>query len=191
MGVVGSFALGFCHQSKPYVHLLSCPLPRMFFPSSPSLSMLLVPQSSIHFVYSGLNCLKAYFPYQIQTSKRQDLVLNWVSLSLGHFCSVKVHMWWRPCLLAKSLQSCPTLCNPMDCSPPGSSVHGIFRARVLEWGAIAFSGWRPYQRPIHSSLGFLVFILPLSPCTVSLRLPDVASENRGQRIKYESQVNNE
>ena len=34
-------------------------------------------------------------------------------------------------------QSCPTLCNPMGCSPPGSSVHGIFQARVLEWGAIA------------------------------------------------------
>ena len=36
-------------------------------------------------------------------------------------------------------QSCPTLHDPMDCSPPGSSVHGIFQARVLEWGAIAFS----------------------------------------------------
>ena len=36
-------------------------------------------------------------------------------------------------------QSCLTLCNPMDCSLPGSSVHGIFQARVLEWGAIAFS----------------------------------------------------
>ena len=36
-------------------------------------------------------------------------------------------------------QSCPTLSDPMDCSPPGSSVHGIFQARVLEWGAIAFS----------------------------------------------------
>ena len=40
---------------------------------------------------------------------------------------------------AKSLQSCPTLSDPMDCSPPGSSIHGIFQARVLEWGAIAFS----------------------------------------------------
>ena len=40
---------------------------------------------------------------------------------------------------AKLLQSCPTLSDPMDCSPPGSSVHGIFQARVLEWGAIAFS----------------------------------------------------
>ena len=36
-------------------------------------------------------------------------------------------------------QSCLTLSDPMDCSPPGSSIHGIFQARVLEWGAIAFS----------------------------------------------------
>ena len=36
-------------------------------------------------------------------------------------------------------QSCPTLRDPMDCSLPGSSVHGIFQVRVLEWGAIAFS----------------------------------------------------
>ena len=36
-------------------------------------------------------------------------------------------------------QSCLTLSDPMDCSPPGSSVHAIFQARVLEWGAVAFS----------------------------------------------------
>ena len=36
-------------------------------------------------------------------------------------------------------QSCLTLCNPMDCSPPGSSVHEIFQARILEWVAISFS----------------------------------------------------
>ena len=36
-------------------------------------------------------------------------------------------------------QSCPILSDPMDCSFPGSSIHGIFQARVLEWGAIAFS----------------------------------------------------
>ena len=40
---------------------------------------------------------------------------------------------------AKSLQSCPTLSDPMDCSLPGSSIHGIFQARVLEWGAMSFS----------------------------------------------------
>ena len=47
------------------------------------------------------------------------------------------------CMKVKSesevAQSCPTLSDPMDCSLPGSSIHGIFQARVLEWGAIAFS----------------------------------------------------
>ena len=47
------------------------------------------------------------------------------------------------CMKVKSesevTQSCPTLSDPMDYSPPGSSIHGIFQARVLEWGAIAFS----------------------------------------------------
>ena len=42
----------------------------------------------------------------------------------------------RTCLVT---QSCPTLCDPMDCSPSGSSVHGILQARVLEWVAISFS----------------------------------------------------
>ena len=41
------------------------------------------------------------------------------------------------CVLAAQL--CPTLCDPMDCSPPGSSVHEIFQARILEWVAISFS----------------------------------------------------
>ena len=40
---------------------------------------------------------------------------------------------------SEDAQSSPTLNDPMDCSPPGSSVHGIFQARVLEWAAIAFS----------------------------------------------------
>ena len=42
-------------------------------------------------------------------------------------------------------QSGPTLSDPMDCSLPGSSIHGIFQARVLEWGAIAFSQGRTVQ----------------------------------------------
>ena len=51
------------------------------------------------------------------------------------------------CMKVKSesevAQSCPTLHDPVDCSPPGSSIHGIFQARVLEWGAIAFSKLLP------------------------------------------------
>ena len=46
---------------------------------------------------------------------------------------------------AKSLQSCPTLCDPTDGSPPGSPVPGILQARVLEWDAIAFSNDKPRQ----------------------------------------------
>ena len=42
-------------------------------------------------------------------------------------------------LYAKSLQSCPILCDPMNCSPPGSSVHGILQARIMEWIAISYS----------------------------------------------------
>ena len=42
------------------------------------------------------------------------------------------------------IQSCLTPSDPMDCRPPGSSVHGIFQARVLEWGAIAFSDAHGY-----------------------------------------------
>ena len=54
------------------------------------------------------------------------------------------------CMKVKSesevAQSYPTLSDPMDCSLPGSSVHGIFQARVLEWGAIAFSETELYHK---------------------------------------------
>ena len=46
-------------------------------------------------------------------------------------------------LLVKSLQLCPTLCHPMDCSPPGFSVHGMFQARTLKWVAISSPGDLP------------------------------------------------
>ena len=49
------------------------------------------------------------------------------------------------CVYAKSLQSCPTLCNSMNCSPSGSFVHGILQARILEWFAI--SSWRGFSQP--------------------------------------------
>ena len=72
------------------------------------------------------------------------------------------------CMKVKSeselAQSCPTLCDPMDCSLPGSSVHGIFQARVLEWGAIAFSRcviYRLLNIISHFSLTCLVFITNL------------------------------
>ena len=59
------------------------------------------------------------------------------------------------CMKVKSesevVQSCPTLSKPMDCSPPGSSIYGIFQARVLGWGAIAFSALYLKQTQIQFS----------------------------------------
>ena len=58
------------------------------------------------------------------------------SLPLNHLGSPKRSM------RVSAVQSCPTLCNSMNCSPPGSSVHGILQARTLEWVAIPFSKGR-------------------------------------------------
>ena len=64
-------------------------------------------------------------------------------LSIFKFLSLKVvtvtQTQHAAAAAAKSLQSCPTLCDPRDGSPPGSPIPGILQARTLEWGAIAFS----------------------------------------------------
>ena len=68
-----------------------------------------------------------------------------VSPSISPFSSpeaCKQRLAWR--VRAQSLQSCPTLCNPMDCGSPGSSVHGILQARILEWVAILSPGDLPH-----------------------------------------------
>ena len=54
------------------------------------------------------------------------------------FCHVLTEICILYMYRVESLQSCPALCGPMDCSPPGSSVHGIIQARMLEWVAIPF-----------------------------------------------------
>ena len=60
-----------------------------------------------------------------------------VSGILGHWGGIMV------AAAAKSRQSCPTLCDPIDCGPPGSPVPGILQARTVEWGAISFSNaWK-------------------------------------------------
>ena len=73
-----------------------------------------------------------------------------------------------PVICAKSLQLCLTLCNPMDCSPPGSSIHRILKTRTLKWVVISSSRgsswpkkWTPSLRSPASTGGF--FFLPLAP----------------------------
>ena len=51
------------------------------------------------------------------------------------FENIKLSKWKKKMLV---IQLCPTLCNPVDCSPPGSSVHGIFQARTLKWATTPF-----------------------------------------------------
>ena len=58
---------------------------------------------------------------------------------------------------AQLLQSCPTLCDPMDCSPPGSSVHGILQARILVWVAMPSS--RGYFRPRYQTCISCIFCI--------------------------------
>ena len=61
---------------------------------------------------------------------------------------------------AKSLQSCPTLCNPIDSSPPGSSVPGILQARTLEWVAISFSNAWKWKVKVKSLSSVQLFTIP-------------------------------
>ena len=90
--------------------------------------------------------------------------LNWVWVSLCFFrfgchetCHACLQLAWRWHFVwqVKVLvtQLCPTLCDPMDCSPPGSSVHGIFQARILEWVAISYS--RGYSQPRDQTLSLV------------------------------------
>ena len=60
-------------------------------------------------------------------------------LNIHFFLLLSNIPWYAAAAAAKSLQSCPTLCNPIDCSLPGFSFHGILQARTLEWVAISFS----------------------------------------------------
>ena len=71
--------------------------------------------------------------------------------SLGKNTGVGCHFLLQ-CMRVKSerevARSCPTLSDPMDCSLPGSSIHGIFQARVLQWGAIVFSALISHARKV-------------------------------------------
>ena len=81
-------------------------------------------------------------PTLVRPHRRQPTRLPHPWVSPGKNTGVVCHFLLQ-CMKVKSesevAQSCLTLGDPMDCSLPGSSVHGIFQARVLEWGAIAFS----------------------------------------------------
>ena len=80
-------------------------------------------------------------------------LFSYVNLTLPVPCPLdQVPVLHLSCSVA---QLCPTLCDPTDCNPPGSSVHGILQARTLEWVAISFTGNLPYPGIKPGSLAYL------------------------------------
>ena len=96
-------------------------------------------------------------PFLLQQDKQrqgaifqtQDAILKLNMNILFVWYKIKKALSWLPAAAAKSLQSCPTLCDPIDGSPPGPPVPGILQARALEWVAIS---WLPisFKREAHS-----------------------------------------
>ena len=76
---------------------------------------------------------------QLEASYVGDLLFGSSWLGFPSTCSITGYHTTSELPVCSVAQSCPILCNPMHCSPPGSSVRGISQARVLEWVAISFS----------------------------------------------------
>ena len=80
-----------------------------------------------------------FFDYSLLISFRKLWWLFSTFMVLLHSMALRGWLSTAAAAAAKSLQSCPTLCDPIDSSPPGSAVPGILQARTLEWGAISSS----------------------------------------------------
>ena len=90
----------------------------------------------------------ALFPHLVPIHLRRTILTVIYPGSEGPgWVSAQSRNWYMALKMKMSVaQSCPTLCDPMDCSPPGSSVHGILQARILEWVAIPFSRGSSWPR---------------------------------------------
>ena len=118
------------------------PIPTCRFSPSPSNSTpAQVLQFSLILMPSTWSSFRSFPPFPASDAKCRSrlspvLLTHWLQIRASHVLLLT-------CVLV--VQLCPTLCDPMDCSPPGSSVHGILQAGILEWVAIAFS--RGSSRP--------------------------------------------
>ena len=128
------------------------------FPAFPNLQFLAVELLANFTAAAAAKSLQSCLT--VQPHRRKPIRLRRPWDSPGKNTGVGCHFLLQ-CMKVKSesgvAQSCPTLRDPMDCSPPGSSVHGIFQARALEWGAIAFS--KQTLLPHLKSQGFLLLLL--------------------------------
>ena len=97
------------------------------------------PDSSVHGILQARILERVAISYSRGSSQARDETS--VSRIVGSSFTTEPpgKILYIACMPANSLQLCPTLCNPMDCSLPGSSVHGILQARILEWVAMPSS----------------------------------------------------
>ena len=121
-------------------------------------------------------CVASVVSDSVRPHRRQPTRLPHPWDSPGKNTGVGCHCLLQ-CMKVKSeskvTQSCPTLSDPMDCSPPGSSIHGIFQARVLDWGAIAFSDWDNHMVFIFNLLMWCITLIYLqilkNPCILGIK----------------------
>ena len=92
-------------------------------------------------IFANINDLCKYMLLLVMGKEKtqQDLLKSLKTLNFIQGDIKKCLTTGNAAAAAKSLQSCPTLCDPIDLSPPGSPVPGILQARTLEWGPISFS----------------------------------------------------
>ena len=106
-----------------------------------------IASQSVAFSFILLTVSFAQREFLILMKSNSNTSLSWIILALYLKTSYQIQgqldflLYYLLAAAAKSLQSCPTLCDPMDCSIPGFSVHGILQARTLEWVAISFSNY--------------------------------------------------
>ena len=112
----------------------------------------------------SLTCV-SFFRAPVSTAPISSMKNQWLIHTMKTYSKrdVTERLSWSPSFKiptgkdvhAKSSQSCPALCDPIDCSPPGSSVHGILQARTLEWVAISSSRGSSQPRDWWASLALV------------------------------------
>ena len=106
--------------------------------------------------------------FDIHTQRERDVYIHTNKTTIFFFLAVQRGLQDLSSPAAKSLQLCPTLCDPIDGSPPGSSVPGILQARTLEWVAISFSNAWKWKVKV-KSLSCVRLLAP--PWTVAYQAP--------------------
>ena len=121
------------------------------------------PGSSIHGILQASILEWIATPFSRGSSRPRDQTRvsfisctgRWILYHCATRSSIKMEIKMASCVCVLVTQSCLTLCDPMDCSPPGFSVHGILQERILEWVAIPFTrgSFRPRDRTQDSFIG--------------------------------------